>query len=449
MSETVTLETFLGSWRDSLGNNVQVEWARSNNRGGQLDVALQKPRGYNDPIRLNVKRHPDGRFSCGHYDLDTDESRPNYIVWVDYRKGRRKSTWERDQSQGDNNSRSWEGSYQSDRDRKWEDRGNSSNDKDGRYGSDGGDRGNGDRDEDDSEWKDRYNRLRVGDGGWRSGRDDLPTSGVNSIPVRGPPYGRSEGKMSEDADQQGGFGGPDTRLYDRPVEPAAADRPAEPLMQPPPGAPTSGASLWSGGVTPGAWVPPSGPPPSVGAGGGGAAAVAGDGASGSSWRSLIEWMYRRFNPEKLQELDHILEKYKDRESDLYYALREKYDVPTGPGHQAMHPGMPPMPWGWPAPPFWPHQPGPWQGQPPGWPPGPPPGAPPGPLPGAPPQWSPPGPPPAALPPQHAQPPLASSNPEQQMPASGSEEPIRQVEAASRSRSRSRGIRRIEIALPER
>eukprot|EP00971_Amphidinium_carterae_P345903 6487091-Amphidinium_carterae.1 len=98
----VVLEDFLGDWKDSMGNFVEVSFARSGNRGGQLDVVLKKPRGHQDPIRLNVKQHHDGHFTCGHYNLAESETRPDYIVWEDYRSGSRRSVWTRDsQDSGD------------------------------------------------------------------------------------------------------------------------------------------------------------------------------------------------------------------------------------------------------------------------------------------------------------------------------------------------------------
>lgn len=90
------METFLGAWRDSMGNKVQVEWARPGSRGGQLDVRLSKPRSDRDPIRLNIKHLGSGRFSCGHYDLNIEESDAQYIVWEDYKKKGKRSVWERD-----------------------------------------------------------------------------------------------------------------------------------------------------------------------------------------------------------------------------------------------------------------------------------------------------------------------------------------------------------------
>ncbi|CAE7740342.1 unnamed protein product [Symbiodinium sp. CCMP2592] len=75
-SEELCLEDFLGDWHDTMGNKVSVEWARNTSRG-QLDVALSR-RG-RDPIRLNVKQHGNGRFSCGHYQLEDKTSSPYKI----------------------------------------------------------------------------------------------------------------------------------------------------------------------------------------------------------------------------------------------------------------------------------------------------------------------------------------------------------------------------------
>lgn len=45
----------------------------------------------------------------------------------------------------------------------------------------------------------------------------------------------------------------------------------------------------------------------------------------SYWRKLIASMYQFFNPEKLSELDTILDKYRGGEGDLYQALCDKYN----------------------------------------------------------------------------------------------------------------------------
>jgi len=66
--DPVTLETFLGDWRDSIGNNVSVRWAPSGSRGGPLDVHLSRSGGRSD-FKLGIKTQSDGRFVCGHYVL--------------------------------------------------------------------------------------------------------------------------------------------------------------------------------------------------------------------------------------------------------------------------------------------------------------------------------------------------------------------------------------------
>ncbi|CAE8585800.1 unnamed protein product [Polarella glacialis] len=89
------IEDFLGNWRDSMGNDVRVDWSRGGATSrGQLDVELSKPRGGRDPIRLNVKLSG-GRFSCGHYDLQVEQSHLRRIVWFDCRNKGKNSTWER------------------------------------------------------------------------------------------------------------------------------------------------------------------------------------------------------------------------------------------------------------------------------------------------------------------------------------------------------------------
>lgn len=92
------LDAFLGDWHDSMGHLVNVEWARTGSRFGQLDVELKKPHANREAIRLNIKDLGNGRFMCGHYDLDTEISQRRRIVWVDLRAGqhaRKTSVWER------------------------------------------------------------------------------------------------------------------------------------------------------------------------------------------------------------------------------------------------------------------------------------------------------------------------------------------------------------------
>eukprot|EP00933_Yihiella_yeosuensis_P073022 TRINITY_DN8158_c0_g2_i1.p1 TRINITY_DN8158_c0_g2~~TRINITY_DN8158_c0_g2_i1.p1 ORF type:complete len:580 (-),score=102.32 TRINITY_DN8158_c0_g2_i1:98-1837(-) len=91
---TVRLETFLGGWRDSMGNGVYVDWSRDKrNRHGQLDVELTKRSGGN-PIKLSVKQ-TGSNFQCGHYDLDVGKSNENRIFWVDCRNRSNNSVWTR------------------------------------------------------------------------------------------------------------------------------------------------------------------------------------------------------------------------------------------------------------------------------------------------------------------------------------------------------------------
>jgi len=89
--QELRLEDFLGEWRDSMGNKVDVEWARNTSRG-QLEVLLSK-KG-RDIIRLNVKQLGPGRFACGHYQLEVEKSSPFKIVWEDRTKNKL-SIWER------------------------------------------------------------------------------------------------------------------------------------------------------------------------------------------------------------------------------------------------------------------------------------------------------------------------------------------------------------------
>eukprot|EP00418_Pyrodinium_bahamense_P011101 CAMPEP_0179117740 /NCGR_PEP_ID=MMETSP0796-20121207/55320_1 /TAXON_ID=73915 /ORGANISM="Pyrodinium bahamense, Strain pbaha01" /LENGTH=153 /DNA_ID=CAMNT_0020816129 /DNA_START=33 /DNA_END=491 /DNA_ORIENTATION=- len=130
------LESFLGEWKDSMGNKVTVDWAWPGNRGGQLEVLLIK--SGRDDIRLNVKRYSDGRFTCGHYDLEERESNDRRIVWQDAKNRRNFSTWERvgeppprsERRKGSwgrwrgegGQSRDWEGGGRSERD-SWSSRG--------------------------------------------------------------------------------------------------------------------------------------------------------------------------------------------------------------------------------------------------------------------------------------------------------------------------------------
>eukprot|EP00930_Biecheleria_cincta_P019914 TRINITY_DN15086_c1_g2_i1.p1 TRINITY_DN15086_c1_g2~~TRINITY_DN15086_c1_g2_i1.p1 ORF type:complete len:473 (+),score=71.64 TRINITY_DN15086_c1_g2_i1:112-1419(+) len=93
--DEIELDTFLGIWFDSMGNRVSVDWARTGNRGGQLDVELSKPRSSRGTIKLNVKRLGTGKFVCGHFDLDEEESHADQIVWLDKKHRGKSSIWKR------------------------------------------------------------------------------------------------------------------------------------------------------------------------------------------------------------------------------------------------------------------------------------------------------------------------------------------------------------------
>merc|ERR1712194_341440 len=66
-SAGVELATFLGEWRDSMGNTVNVDWAKDRGARGELDVSLSTKSG--KTIQLSVKARGGGRFQCGHYNL--------------------------------------------------------------------------------------------------------------------------------------------------------------------------------------------------------------------------------------------------------------------------------------------------------------------------------------------------------------------------------------------
>lgn len=89
------IDSFLGDWRDTMGNNVQVNWAKRNDRFGQLEVQLSKPGSSRPPVKLNVKDMGAGKFNCGHYDLDVANSDSNKIVWIDHRSVGKVSKWSR------------------------------------------------------------------------------------------------------------------------------------------------------------------------------------------------------------------------------------------------------------------------------------------------------------------------------------------------------------------
>jgi len=95
-NSVLCLQDFLGEWRDSMGHEVRVAWARPGNRAGELDVQLLRPRSDNrDPIRLNVKSLGHGQFQCGHFDLKLDDSSADKIVWSNKRVNGKLSVWER------------------------------------------------------------------------------------------------------------------------------------------------------------------------------------------------------------------------------------------------------------------------------------------------------------------------------------------------------------------
>jgi len=93
-ASAMRLDDFIGQWRDTLGHEVHVRWARQGTRAGELDVELVKPRSNNRSIRLNVKALGQGRFQCGHFDLKLDESSADKIVWSDMRTKGKVSVWD-------------------------------------------------------------------------------------------------------------------------------------------------------------------------------------------------------------------------------------------------------------------------------------------------------------------------------------------------------------------
>eukprot|EP00931_Biecheleriopsis_adriatica_P040643 TRINITY_DN23297_c0_g1_i1.p1 TRINITY_DN23297_c0_g1~~TRINITY_DN23297_c0_g1_i1.p1 ORF type:complete len:519 (-),score=57.80 TRINITY_DN23297_c0_g1_i1:96-1652(-) len=89
----VELSTFLGEWKDSMGNKVDVEWAKGQASRGELDVWLTTRSGKH--IQLGIKSRERGKFQCGHYNLDTNESHAEQIVWVDFNNRSKTSIWKR------------------------------------------------------------------------------------------------------------------------------------------------------------------------------------------------------------------------------------------------------------------------------------------------------------------------------------------------------------------
>lgn len=312
-ADPLELEAFLGAWRDSLGNNVHVEWSRPGSRGGQLDVQLRKPRSDRDPIRLNIKRLSLGKFSCGHYELDDCNSNPSRIIWVDCKNRAKTSTWERDPlnpGQGraetsDIDRRGWrDDQWRDDRywDEKWRDergrddkwRGDKWRDSRSRERSRGGRRRrreaslSRDRDREAS----RPREVGVVGAGvglpgggpplggtWPSATPQVPAP----VPGTGPcaPPGSFEAanagfvpefdcKLGPGSAWSGEAGAP-KHVGQGP--PPSSGRPGEAAFVGQPESPAPGLALpapetgevppgvWSGGPTPGAWVPPSEPPP--------------------------------------------------------------------------------------------------------------------------------------------------------------------------------------------
>jgi len=94
--DALRLEDFLGEWHDSMGHQVCVKWARQGNRAGELDVELQRHHSSNNRIRLNVKDLGEGKFQCGHFELNLDKSSAKKIVWADKKIKGKVSVWDRE-----------------------------------------------------------------------------------------------------------------------------------------------------------------------------------------------------------------------------------------------------------------------------------------------------------------------------------------------------------------
>lgn len=96
----IELATFLGGWVDSMGNSVQVDWARptcgNEMQGQSLDVQLVRPGSGRQPIRLKVIQLEDGSFKCGHFELDVGQSSSIKIVWGDKWNRSKLSIWKRE-----------------------------------------------------------------------------------------------------------------------------------------------------------------------------------------------------------------------------------------------------------------------------------------------------------------------------------------------------------------
>lgn len=244
----VELQTFLGEWRDTLGHDVIVDWAKPGHRGGQLSVQLMRPQGKRDPIRLDIKQFKQ-RFTCGHYDLNLERSNAGRIVWEDMRNRGKSSVWERkDQNQEwDQRDDHWGRERQEVQERQ----------------SDG----------------DRFPQERQGNQRFRQERQ---TYGERA-PQDRPSFGESDGRRDSTP----------SPMHHRPPQPnrwqlAAASTPPPPVPAPapvqcgtsedtsvpipkgpsapqfPPPMPMGAAAPqgnWNNSCTPGAWVPPVGPPP--------------------------------------------------------------------------------------------------------------------------------------------------------------------------------------------
>lgn len=317
----VELETFVGEWRDSMGNHVRVDWSWPGNRGGQLDVVLSK--SGRDPIKLNVKRLSDGRFTCGHYDLDVDQSDSRRVVWLDAKNRKNRSVWEREGEPPDPSERS-RGSWSQWRDkswhaRDWDEAGKQSDDRSWRRHRS---RSNGraarkDWGHRDASWHGRSAERRPSRRSWDSReRDGHERDNHGDSKARDSPNGFEQCREAVPSSNScPGIVAPLPVVPPQPCSPWGhgpwmAPGVIPPLMQPAPPQPQT--SVWSGAPTPGAWVPPTtAPPPMVQ-------------TQGYDWRPIIEEMYRRYNPTKLSELSSILDKYRGNEADLYRALCEKY-----------------------------------------------------------------------------------------------------------------------------
>jgi len=97
----IHLQTFIGLWRDTMSNRVEVSWARTPSRDGQgqLDVSLSKlGAAWQTPLRLNVNQDHLGNFTCGHYNLDVPASHTDKIVWKDVKNVNKRSVWDRERA---------------------------------------------------------------------------------------------------------------------------------------------------------------------------------------------------------------------------------------------------------------------------------------------------------------------------------------------------------------